>query len=287
MIHNSPARNHGRGDVKIFRDKVAVITGGASGIGRALGQALVEAGAVVVLADNNGPLCAETARALGERAHAVVVDVTDAAQVARAIEDTVATHGRIDYLFNNAGIAIIGEASAMTLADWDRIVDVNLRGVVHGVAAAYPIMIRQGHGHIVNTASLAGLLPSPHLAAYAATKHAVVGLSVSLRVEAATHGVNVTAICPGFIDTPLKDNAKLLGLDRDRMLEAIPSELMSADDCARHALRGVAKNRPIVLVTRLAKVAHWLHRFWPGATHRLAALQLDRTRKAAIGAGAP
>src|SRR5262249_18877163 len=105
--------------------------------------------------------------------------------------------------FTNAGIAAGGEVRDQSLAAWNRIIDVNLRGVVHGVHAAYPIMIRQGFGHIVNTASMAGLVCSPLTTSYSATKHAVVGLSKGVGVEAAGLGVRVTVLCPGVIRTPL------------------------------------------------------------------------------------
>jgi NADP-dependent 3-hydroxy acid dehydrogenase YdfG len=106
-------------------------------------------------------------------------------------------YGRIDYLFNNAGIGIGGEVDSFTLHDWSDIIDVNLRGVVHGIQAVYPIMIRQRCGHIVNTASMAALITTVGQAGYTATKHAVVGLSKALRVEAEHHGVQVSVLCPG------------------------------------------------------------------------------------------
>jgi NAD(P)-dependent dehydrogenase (short-subunit alcohol dehydrogenase family) len=135
----------------------------------------------------------------------VALDVTDADAVAALVERTAQDHGHLDLLFNNAGVAVTGPVSELTLAHWNRVIDINLRGVVHGVVAAYPIMIRQGRGHIVNTSSLAGLLPSPMLTPYGMTKHGVVGLSESLRMEAAAHGVRVSVVCPGVIDTPLLD----------------------------------------------------------------------------------
>src|SRR5438552_680116 len=162
-----------------FAGKIAIVTGGASGIGRAVGAQLVRHGARVVLADINGDSARATAEAFGA-ASAATVDVTDAAAVEQLVTNTVAAHGRLDYLFNNAGIAIMGEARNMTLADWTHLIDVNLRGVVNGVVAAYPAMLRQGFGHIINTASLAGLVPTPGATGYATTKHAVVGLSTSL-----------------------------------------------------------------------------------------------------------
>jgi NAD(P)-dependent dehydrogenase (short-subunit alcohol dehydrogenase family) len=249
----------------IFADKVAIVTGGASGIGRALGAALAQRGTRVVLADVNAEGVQAAAAALAPRGvvSSAVVDVTDAASVERVVNETASTHGRLDYMFNNAGIAIMGDARHMTLTDWNRLVDVNLRGVIHGVSAAYPIMIRQGFGHIVNTASLAGITPTPGATGYATTKHAVVGLSLSLRGEAAAYGVRVSVVCPGFIDTPIKDAIRWLTSDRDTMLADMPVRLYPPDACARDILRGVAGNRPIIVVTRLAKIGWFLYRMAP------------------------
>ena len=108
-------------------------------------------------------------------------------------------------MFNNAGISIGGETEELTLDHWNSIIDVNIRGVVHGVHAAYPLMVRQGSGHIVNTASMGGLMAAGLLTSYVMTKHAVVGLSLALRSEAAAHGVGVTAVCPSAVDTPILD----------------------------------------------------------------------------------
>ena len=120
-----------------------------------------------------------------------------------AVAEAVQQSGRIDYLFNNAGIGVGGEVDSYTLDDWNDVFDVNLRGVVHGIQAVYPIMIRQHSGHIVNTASMAGLLAGPGTVSYTATKHAVVALSKALRLEAERHGVQVSVLCPGAIRTPI------------------------------------------------------------------------------------
>jgi NAD(P)-dependent dehydrogenase (short-subunit alcohol dehydrogenase family) len=229
-----------------FADKAAIVTGGASGIGRALGQELARRGARVVLADINGQSAQAAADAMttaGGRARAAALDVRDADAVQRLVTETAATDGRLDYMFNNAGIALAGKTRDMTLADWNRLIDVNLRGVVHGVVAAYPVMIAQGFGHIVNTASAAGITPTPGLTGYATTKHAVVGLSTSLRGEAARHGVRVSVLCPGLIDTPIKDNMTLLNTDRQALLKSIPIKLhpvrggAQPGDHRRHRLR--------------------------------------------------
>lgn len=254
----------------VFRNKVAVVTGGASGIGRALGERLAGAGAAVVLADKNGSLAAEVAEAIaaaGGTAQAATVDVTRADAVKALVDETAQRYGRLDYMFNNAGIAVIGEARDATLDDWQAIVDVNIRGVIHGVVAAYPLMIRQGSGHIVNTASLAGLIPAPGFVAYSMSKHAVVGLSTSLRAEAEAHGVRVSAVCPGFIDTPIVDNARYVNVDRERLIDNVPVKFYSADACARDILRGVADNEPIVVVTGHAKMLSRVWRYAPRFIH--------------------
>jgi NAD(P)-dependent dehydrogenase (short-subunit alcohol dehydrogenase family) len=178
--------------LRTYRDAVAVVTGGASGIGLALAEELSRRGAEVVVTDLQAELAEEVAagiRARGGKATADFLDVTDFAAVQRLVEATAEARGRIDYLFNNAGIAVLGEVAHYQIEDWTRVLDVNLRGVVHGVQAVYPILLRQGFGHIVNTASIAGLLPLGGLLSYSTSKHAVVGLSTSLRIEAAAAGV--------------------------------------------------------------------------------------------------
>jgi NAD(P)-dependent dehydrogenase (short-subunit alcohol dehydrogenase family) len=249
--------------VSAFADRVAIVTGGASGIGRSLVTALHRGGARVVVADLNGDLAESVARELGPRVRAEPVDVTDAAAVQRLVDGTVAREGRLDLMFNNAGIAVFADARDTSLEDWNRQIDVNLRGVVHGVVAAYPLMVRQGSGHIVNTASAAGLLPSPATIAYAATKHAVVGLSLTLRTEAVHHGVGVSVICPGLIQTPMVQAAKIVGPTRERVLAESPLKLYSSDRLATAVLRGVARNRAIIPFTPEVRAMWWLHRLSP------------------------
>ncbi len=252
--------------MSVFNGRVAIITGGASGIGRALAEALAREGAEVVLADLRGERALEVAAEIvksGGRARGAALDVCDAAAFAALVAATVAESGRLDYLFNNAGIAITGEARDMTLDDWNRVLAVNLHGVVHGVAAAYPVMIAQKSGHIVNTASLAGLTAHPGLVAYAASKHAVVGLSTSLRAEAADLGVRVSVVCPGLIDTPIITDSRFVNLDREGVLADLPFAALPAAECAQAILRGVRRNRPVIVVTWVAKLTWLLQRLLP------------------------
>ncbi|TVS15858.1 MAG: SDR family NAD(P)-dependent oxidoreductase [Gammaproteobacteria bacterium] len=269
-----------------FAGRVALVTGGASGIGAALGAALVAAGARVLLADIDHAGACDHAGVLAHSgsgsgtASAVSLDVTDRAAFAEVVANVVQEQGRLDYLFNNAGIAVIGNTLDMAPSDWDRLLDVNLRGVVHGIEAAYPVMVAQPEqagfrGHIVNTASLAGLVPVPGFTGYAMTKHAVVGLSVSLREEARRYGVRVSAVCPSVIGTPMADTAQVLGHEEllvDRT--GRPSWLPNANYCARKALAGVRRNKALIPVTASAHIGWRLYRLWPGllrpVTRRLA-----------------
>ncbi|WP_448621282.1 SDR family NAD(P)-dependent oxidoreductase [Geodermatophilus sp. URMC 65] len=263
--------------------RVAIVTGGASGIGRALGAALVRRGDRVVLADVDGAAAEEAAErlcAVGPgAATAAAVDVREADAVASLVTGTAERHGRLDLLFNNAGIGIGGRVEELSPAHWDRAVDVNLRGVVHGVQAAYPLMVRQGHGHIVNTASLAGLLPSPGSAPYATTKWAVVGLSLSLRAEGAARGIRVSVVCPGGVDTPILDKGMPADLPRVPSLEGVDTRalitrfsggrLYSADALAADVLRGVDRNRAVIVAPRQARVMWRLMRLSPSLVLRV------------------
>jgi NAD(P)-dependent dehydrogenase (short-subunit alcohol dehydrogenase family) len=261
----------------VFADRTAIVTGAGSGIGAALARALTDAGADVVHADIDGQAAQRAARG-GRSAE---VDVTDAAAVQGLVDEVVQRTGRLDLLFNNAGIGAGGETEHIALEDWDRIIDVNIRGVVHGVAAAYPVMVRQGAGHIVNTASLAGLVPAGLLTPYAMTKHAVVGLSRSLRVEAATKGVRVTVVCPGVVETPLLDTEDPVGgFDARRYLTVNQGvrHPMSPVDLAAEVLTGVAKNRAMVVAPAQARVVWRLGRLAPGVVATLGARAVARQR---------
>jgi short-subunit dehydrogenase len=136
-------------------------------------------------------------------------------------------------------------------------------GVVHGVHAAYPLMIAQGQGHIVNTASLAGISPSPGLTPYSASKHAVVGLSRSLRAEARQYGVKVSVVCPGMVKTPILERSETRSLDGDALRAKLMFGAITPDDCAKQILTGVRKNKDTVLVTSAAKLTVFLLRFCP------------------------
>lgn len=243
-----------------FNGKSAIVTGGASGIGRSLAKLLIEQGARVLIADIVGAQGA--AQEIG--CEGAELDVTDKDAVRRCVEDFAQSQGGLDYIFNNAGILVVGDARHMSYEDWDNVINVNLKGVVNGVFAAYPIMIRQGYGHIVNTGSLAGLLPSPTAVPYCASKFAVVGLSQSLRAEARRYGVKVSAICPGFISTPMADNSKFVGeMNREKSNDSVKlvGGYITPDELARRALKGVGRNQALIVIpTKIRILASVLRR---------------------------
>jgi len=271
--------------MELFREKTAIVTGGASGIGKGLCEALGKYGARVVVADLNAEEARNVAASLkasGGRAEAVTLDVTNEEDVRGLIDETAAKNGKLDYVFNNAGIGIGGEVQDMDLDHWKRIVDVNQWGVVYGTLAAYKVMVKQGSGHIVNTASGAGLVPSPLLTAYSMTKHAVVGLSTGLRAEGAELGVKVSVICPGLIDTPIFDSTEYVNTTKEVTMSIVPPKLkaMSATDCARAALRGVARNRGIIPVQAPAYILWWLNRLSPRIMDGQSQKTIEKYRKA-------
>lgn len=272
-------------DIRLFEGGVAVVTGGASGIGAALGRDLARRGALVVLADRDGDDArAEAGRiaAAGGRAEGRTLDVRDAAAFDGLVADVLGRHGRLDHLFNNAGIGVGGEARELALEDWREAVEVNLMGVVHGVQAAWPRMIEQGFGHVVNTASMAAFLAAAMAAPYGATKSAVLGLSRALRVEGAARGVRASALCPGVIRTPILDNGGRHGrvhlfLDPARQ-KALWERLrpMDADAFARRALHDVARNRGVIVHPSWWRAVRLLNALLPSLGERLARREFER-----------
>ena len=249
-----------------FTGKVALVTGGASGIGRALCQEMGRRGAIVVVADVNAEGAQRVASMIsssGCLATPTHTDVACAEDVRRLVDEARSHHGRIDYMFNNAGIGIAGEMRDMDLGLWKDIVNVNLWGVIHGTTSAYQVMVQQGFGHIVNTASVAGLVPVPMETAYVTTKFGVVGLSLALRDEARQLGVKVSVVCPGFIRTGIYDSATVLRVSRKDLMARLPFRMMDASRAARVILRGVSRNRAVITMPFYARIFWWFYRLHP------------------------
>lgn len=240
--------------MKLFKNKAVVITGAGSGMGRALAERLGQYGANVVVTDIDPDSAQATAREITRKEGSAsyhALDVTDRDAFKALLNGVVGDYGSLDYLFNNAGIAIFGEVRDQTEEDWQRVIDIDQMGVLYGTLAAYEIMCRQGSGHIVNTASIAGLTPTPLLTPYSMAKHAVVGLTSSLREEAKGLGVKVSAVCPGLIRTGIADGdfsrASHFPDPWGFLREKLKVNPISADEAAKYILKGVKKNQAQII----------------------------------------
>ena len=233
----------------------------------------------MVCTDVDGAAAARTAESLNGpgTATSATLDVTDPAAVKAAVDAVVSRAGRLDLMFNNAGIVWGGDTELLSLDQWNAIIDVNIRGVVHGVNAAYPVMLRQGHGHIVNTASMAGLTAAGQITSYVMTKHAIVGLSLALRSEAVSRGVGVLVVCPGAVETPILDKGAIGGfVGRDYFMGGqVTKTPYSPDRLAHDTLKAIGSNKALLVkpqpglcvlairpagATSVAAHVDWIHR---------------------------
>ncbi|MEA2170181.1 MAG: 2-hydroxycyclohexanecarboxyl-CoA dehydrogenase [Solirubrobacteraceae bacterium] len=241
-----------------------VITGAGSGIGAATAARFDAAGAHVVAVDINGDSAQATADACASGV-AYVCDVADAAAVG-ALADTIeADHGPVDVLVNNAGVGIAGPFLDSSLEDWKWLRSINLDGVAHGCYAFGPRMVERGHGHVVNVASGAAYIPNRHMAAYCATKAAVVSLSQCLRADWRGQGVGVSVVCPGVIDTPIAAATRYRGRTAARQARAERALGMghSPDLVGRTIVDCVKRNRDVVPVGLESTIAYKLLRGAP------------------------
>jgi len=261
-----------------FAGKLALVTGAASGIGRATALAFARAGADLAVCDLNEAALEETAtaaRALGRRVLTRRVDVARRDDVAAFADAVHREHEAVDILMNNAGVGLGGGFLETGLADWEWILSINLWGVIHGCHFFLPAMIRRGRGgHVVNVSSAAGFLATEALAAYSTTKFAVFGLSEALRDELLPHRIGVTTVCPGIINTPITRNARMLGrVATDNARAALVSfyerRNYGPDRVAAAVLKAVARNRAVAPVSPEAWVMYFMKRLAPALTARI------------------
>ncbi|MGW6336391.1 SDR family oxidoreductase [Nocardia rhamnosiphila] len=243
--------------MKLEAGQVAVVTGAANGIGRAVAAALVDRGLRVVVADVEAETLDRTAAELGDRVLAVPTDVADIDQVRALAERTLATFGRVDLVVNNAGVGAGGPSWDIAPAEWDRVWSVNVGGVVNGIHVFTPHLIAGGGGHIVNTASLAGLTVGLFGAPYAASKSAIISISESLRAELdiIAPGIGVTVVCPGPVDTRMFGGlVELAAPPRGDAAgpESMPPEIAAALAPMREAITDMAKE--MVSAARAAEI---------------------------------
>jgi NAD(P)-dependent dehydrogenase (short-subunit alcohol dehydrogenase family) len=251
-----------------------VVTGAGSGIGRSTALLLGRMGATVHAADIDLEKVEAVASQIESgRAHAV--DVSDPAAVEAFAGTVFESEEAVDILHNNAGIGHAGAVEETSLEEWQRVLGVNLMGVVHGIHYFVPRMLRQGRpGHVVNTASMAGLVAVAEMAPYCTSKHAVVGLSESLNAELAPRGIHVSAICPGFINTPIIDDALLDGelAEQRTRIKGFYERFGSSPDVVAEAVVDAVRRKKIIrTVPRHHVIPNWaIRRLSPRAAQPLA-----------------
>lgn len=265
-----------------YKDRICIVTGANSGIGYALSEELLKRGATVYMAGRDPAKIATAASQLsahGDRVRQIVVDVTKQEQVQKAIEGTAAEAGRLDMLFNNAGVGGTTQYEKATLEDWRNIIDTNVWSVIYGTHAAVPIMLRQGSGHVVNTASISGLVPVPFQALYSLTKFGVVGLSECLRYEYAEKGLAFSVICPAFIASAIY-NKTMDGKAHGEL--RIPDDAYPADKASSYVLDRVAEQKGIIIVPEEPNTSLWRKYVNGDPDAEVFALQMAHDRRVAF-----
>ncbi|MGH8454014.1 MAG: SDR family NAD(P)-dependent oxidoreductase [Nevskiales bacterium] len=265
--------------MKDFKDKLVVITGGNSGIGEAIALAFAREGARLILtARDTGRLEAVRKRCedLGAQVETFAADVTDEQQMQALAAHVHARHEAVDVLINNAGVVMAGLLTEVETADWRRLHDINVMGVVHGCRAFLPRMVARGQGgHVVNMASASGFVGMRGMSTYCATKFAVVGLSECLRAEVRRSRIGVSVICPGYVKTPIAGKVKLVGAlssetARKRIANEFDRHSVTPEQVAARTLRAIRHNESLVAIGRYAKMGWFMKRWAPGLLEKMA-----------------
>jgi len=263
--------------MKDFQDKVAVITGAASGIGRALAEELARRGSRLVLADVDTDGLAKLEAQLsaaGTKCIVATLDVSDNDAIERLAAKVVREFGTVNLLFNNAGVTLIDSVEQMSLKDAEWLMGINFWGVVYCTQAFLPAMRDSGDAHIVNVSSLFGLCAPPLQAAYSASKFAVRGFTDSLAVELDGSGVRVSCVHPGGIKTGITRNSRIgsyaAGISKDELNREFERRAKTTpESAAQQILKGVTRRKRRILIGSDAKVGDWAARFFPSSYDRL------------------
>ncbi len=256
-----------------FPDQVSVVTGAASGIGRALAITLAQRGCHLALVDVNADNLRQTAKelsGLGRRVSTHVVDVANREQMQNLPAEVLREHARVDILINNAGVSLAGPFERLSMADLDWIININLWGMIHGCKFFLPLFRQRLAGYIVNIASDFGLLGLPTKTAYCATKFAIRGFSEALRAELYGSGIHLTCVYPGAVDTELIRTARVIEAGK-RDLEAafVTQRAMPVEKVAEKIVRGMERRRARVLIGRETHLIDFMMRFFPNLTQSL------------------
>jgi 3-oxoacyl-[acyl-carrier protein] reductase len=251
--------------MQTIRGKRALVTGAASGIGRAIALALARQGAELFLVDVDEPnlrASASAAEKFGSRVVVGVCDLSESAQVTVTVNSCQAAFGGLDILVNSAGVVHYGPADQLTPDRWDALMSVNLFAPIQLVRGLLPLMTLQDESHIVNVRSVLGLVPGRKVMAYQTSKFAMVGFSLALRTEYAAQNVGVTALCPGLVDTPMLDKCGPGWLRRSVCLGPL-SLVTSPEAVARKAISSIRGNRGLVIVSLGGQLIWRLYRLFP------------------------
>lgn len=270
--------------------KTAVITGAASGIGRALAIELGDRGCRVAVADIDARGLRDACKAIMEKAGACtehVVDVSDCAAMEEFAADVVREHGAAHLVINNAGTTVVDNAETMPYADFERVMNVNFWGVVHGTRAFLPYLRRVDEAHIVNVSSVFGIMAMPQQAAYNASKFAVRGYTEALKMELADSPIGVSCVMPGGIKTNIVRNSKIAeGVldvsdeDFHRAFEKLAPT--TPEKAARKIVRGIEKNKRRILIGPDAAVVDWIVRHFPSSYEKILRLENEERRLARL-----
>ncbi len=264
----------------------AVVTGGAGGLGKALALELASRGASVVISDINEEMGEATVGELVNKGHSawfVKADMSKVEQIEALAERSAELMGGVDFLANNAGVAVAGPFTDISVEDWRWIMDINLWGVIHGARIFLPLLERSGRGHLLNVASMAGLLSAPEMGPYNITKAGVVSMSETLHAEYASRNVHVSVLCPWFFKTNIAASGRGpvdLGPEADKRKAQIEKMMaqtkVQAPQVAKRAIDGVEKNQLYVLPHNIGKAFWSIKRVSPGNFGRLLKLANGR-----------
>ena len=269
--------------IKNFQNKSVLITGAATGVGRALAHELANRGAVVyvtALTKKEAQTVVDEITSSNGKAIAAELDVGNFKDIEKMIDLVVSEQGQLDIMINNAGVAYVGESYDMQVETIEKLAHINFTAVNVGAVLAYTQMKKQGFGHILNTASMAGFLPTPGMAIYAATKHGVVGLTTSLASEGKDFNIVVKASCPGFIKSELMNKSSDVSNNMSDYLDLLP-EPIDASIAAKTIIDGLGKKPVLIFTPSYAKVSYFLNRFIPGFLARGGDDILNKYRQAA------
>ena len=269
--------------IKNFQNKSVLITGAATGIGRALAHELANRGAVVyvtALTKKEAQTVVDEITSSNGKAIAAELDVGNFKDIEKMIDLVVSEQGQLDVMINNAGVAYVGESYDMQAETIEKLAHINFTAVNVGAVLAYTQMKKQGFGHILNTASMGGFLPTPGMAVYAATKHGVVGLTTSLASEGKDFNIVVKASCPGFIKSELMNKSSDVSNNMSDYLDLLP-EPIDASIASKTIIDGLGKKPVLIFTPPYAKVSYILNRFIPGFLARGGDDIMNKYRQAA------